>query len=328
MFGIIKGTHYLAQKTTDMSEVNKTLTWREAERICEVSFQNNGPFWHLPTDGNNQEIIFTNRADFVAAMNALAISFALFPAKLISFELMHNHVHLILSGPKDDCVAVFMEFKRRLERHFTKCGRFGVLSNFCYELIPIESLRQMRTEIAYVHRNAFVASHDCLVYTYEWGSGMYYYHEVLKSIHFQPFAKIPYLRKREIFQGRVLNMPDGYSFNGEYVFPPCFLDLKLGESFYNSPSEYFIKLTKNLEDQGAIAERMKDKAIVNYEEGFNIAQSLSWTLFQTRVSLLTLDQKTELSRRLHFNYMLSNKHISTILKMNMAYLDELFPEKR
>lgn len=317
----------MREKTTDMPKVNSTLTWREAERMCEESFLSNGPFWHLPTDGNNQEIIFTNREDFVAAMNALAISFALFPAKLISFELMHNHVHLILSGSRDDCVAAFKEFKRRLERHFMKRGRFGVLSNFDYELIPIESLRQMRTEIAYVHRNAFVASRDCLVYTYEWGSGMYYYHEVLKSIYFQPFAKVPYLRRREIFKGRVLNMPDGYSFNGEYIFPPCFLDLGLGESFYTSPSEYFIKITKNLEEQGVIAERMKDKAVVNYEEGFNIAQSLSWTLFQTRVSLLTFDQKTELSRRLHFNYMLSNKHISTILKMNMAYLDELFPKK-
>ena len=47
-----------------------------------------------------------------------------------------------------------MEFKRMLERHFTNCGRFGVLSNFNYELFAIEGLRQMRTEIADVHRNA------------------------------------------------------------------------------------------------------------------------------------------------------------------------------
>ena len=47
-----------------------------------------------------------------------------------------------------------MEFKRMLERHFTNCGRFGVLSNFNYELFAIEGLRQMRTETADVHRNA------------------------------------------------------------------------------------------------------------------------------------------------------------------------------
>ena len=47
-----------------------------------------------------------------------------------------------------------MGFKRRLERHFTNCGRFGVLSNFSYELFAIAGLRQMRTETADVHRNA------------------------------------------------------------------------------------------------------------------------------------------------------------------------------
>ena len=47
-----------------------------------------------------------------------------------------------------------MEFKRRLERHFTNCGPFGVLSNFSYELFPIEGLRRRRTEIADVHCNA------------------------------------------------------------------------------------------------------------------------------------------------------------------------------
>lgn len=311
-----------------MSDVNRPLTWREAVRSGEASFRSNVPFWHLPTDGNNQQIIFTNRADFAAAMNALAITSALFQVRLVAYEFMHNHVHFILSGQKDECEAAFMEFKRRLDNHFTRCGRFGVLSNFDFELIPIESLQQMKTEIAYVHRNAFVASRNNLVYTYEWGSGMYYFHEVLKKMHFQPFSEVPYLKRREIFQGRVLKMPDGYTFNGEYVFPPSFMALGLGESFFNSPAEYFYKLTRNLEDQSLIADRLRDRVFVSYEEGFNIAQTLAWNIFHAKVTMLTGEQKTELSRRLHFDYKLSNKHISTILKMDIAFLDEIFPERR
>jgi|GEM_PF-3181614 hypothetical protein len=74
-----------------------------------------------------------------------------------------------------------MEFKRMLERHFTNCGRFGVLSNFNYELFAIEGLRQMRTEIADVHRNAI--SPESVSITLALASLDYIFRDYLQGTH-------------------------------------------------------------------------------------------------------------------------------------------------
>ena len=91
------------------------LTFAEKERECERLFEKSGPFWHLYTDGRVMEDFLCTEEDFKIAMTALAVTTVLFTkVRIITFELMSNHIHMILNGEAEGCMELFERFKTRL----------------------------------------------------------------------------------------------------------------------------------------------------------------------------------------------------------------------
>ena len=89
------------------------LTFAEKERACEQAFVENGPFWHLYTDGTMMGDIFCSEEDFKLGMTLLAVCAAVYPQiDLITFELMSNHVHLVMRGESEDCLVFFEIYKK------------------------------------------------------------------------------------------------------------------------------------------------------------------------------------------------------------------------
>ena len=81
------------------------LTFAEKERTCEIVFEKSGPFWHLYTDGRGMEDFLCTEEDFKIAMTALAVAAVLFKkVRIITFELMSNHIHMILNGESEHCL--------------------------------------------------------------------------------------------------------------------------------------------------------------------------------------------------------------------------------
>ena len=77
------------------------MIFADKERECEKIFDANGPFWHLYTDGSVMVDLFGCDEDFREGMIALAVCAVLFgEAELVTFELMNNHVHLVMRGSK------------------------------------------------------------------------------------------------------------------------------------------------------------------------------------------------------------------------------------
>ena len=121
------------------------MTFNERERECQRVFDENGPFWHLYTDGTVMQNIFCSDEEMKKGMMALAVAAVLFgKVKLITFELMSNHVHMILSGTQDDCLELFARFKQRLKGVFRSIGRVVDWESFQPDTIRIESLKSLR----------------------------------------------------------------------------------------------------------------------------------------------------------------------------------------
>lgn len=128
------------------------VSFRELELNCEMNFKKNPSYWHLFTDGRNSEIIFRDQSEMITGMNILAISCVHYSdVKVFTFELMNNHLHMILAGAKDRCEALFYMFKARLWRCFMRNGRTVDLRRFNCELIEILSLQSLRNEMAMLH---------------------------------------------------------------------------------------------------------------------------------------------------------------------------------
>ena len=310
-----------------LSNVARPLTYQEAEFQCQDSFQNNGPYWHVCTDGTSQQIIFKNTEDFCAVMNALAIVLAVSDVRLIAFALMNNHIHLIMSGSEGNCKEVFRRLVKQLKKYFKSKGRPDILNGFdCGDPIEITTLNQMRIEIAYVHRNPYVARSDSLPYTYKWSSGSVYFNDLVKSSPKTAFNKLSYALRTSIFQGRVAALPDTYCWSGEYILPVSFVDYHLGESFFRNAAEYFVKISKIQEDHCLIARGYGEDQILNYEEGYSVAASLAGSMYNNHIpSTLQLAQKKELAKKLHYEYRIPNKQIASLLKIDASILAQMFP---
>ncbi len=149
-------------------------TFAEKEARCETLFRGLSPCWHLYT-AENFEIIFVTDDDFRAGMILIALCAMSFPGiKILAFQLMNNHLHVTLSGQKDECCAFFHMFRHRLQMYLKGVGRTVDLSGWEEKLNAIEDLDYLRTVIAYTNRNGFLVDPDETPFTYRWGTNRFF----------------------------------------------------------------------------------------------------------------------------------------------------------
>lgn len=306
----------------------RTLTFSEKESICEREFEMSGPFWHLFTDGRKMQDIFLSDKTFELAETLLAVSCCRHPqVKVVTFEIMTNHLHLIASGPRTECLNLFNDYKTRLQRVLRKAGIVIDWDHFEAGLIPIETLKALRNEIIYVNRNAFVANPNHTPSSYPWGGGYAYFCPLIKHIDAAEFDKLTYDRKRLVAHCRdisrlgKLRLKDGMG-----VLVTSFCDISLGERMFPDARSYFNSLTRNSEAFSLIAERLKDSVFLTDEELFHAAVKFADTNFGAKsATVLSPDQKIQLAKELHFKYKATNQQIRRITRLDIQILNEMFP---
>ena len=303
------------------------LTFAERERNCEREFANAGPFWHLYTNGKRTDNIFCNNEDFKIAMVALAVVAVLFKkVGIITFELMSNHIHLILNGDEDACLEFFEQFKRRLRRTLRSNGRFVDWERFQAEILKIDNLAALRNEIIYTNRNAFVANPDYTPFSYPWGGGCAYFSPIFNSFPTKSLSELGFNRGRELTHFRDIRLLGELKFVDDVVHIPSFCRIDIGERMFRDARSYFNSLTRNAEAFSEIASRLKDSVFLTDDEIYAVAAKYAESSFGNRqLGLLSPEQKIQLSKELHFKYNASNQQIRRILKLNLEILDELFP---
>lgn len=303
------------------------LSFSEKERICESIFIANGPYWHLYTDGTKMQNIFCNEKDFIIGMWCLAAARHLCKSvRVITFELMGNHVHLILAGAKEDCIKVFDLFEARLKKAFPKRQRAIDWSKFKMEILPIESLQALRNEIIYVNRNAFVSNPAYTPDTYPWGGGCAYFCPWLKYLTTTPFGKLPVLTQRALLHTKKIAPLADLRVIDSMPFIPSFCDISLGESIFRDARSYFNSLTRNAEAFSQIASRLKDSIFLTDEELYSVICShISKEYSIKSPAQLSAQQKIDTARQMHFGYNASNQQLRRMLRMDLSILEELFP---
>lgn len=303
------------------------LSFSEKERICESIFISNGPYWHLYTDGTRMQNIFCCEEDFKTGMWCLATSLHLCKdVRALTFELMANHIHLIIAGQRDNCVETFDLFAARLKHVFSKIKKAIDWSQFKMDILPIENLQALRNEIIYVNRNAFVANPTYTPYSYPWGGGCAYFtpwHQLLKISH---LGKMAVLRQRELLHTRDVAPFANLIEVGTMPFISSFCDIRLGESLFRDARSYFNSLTRNAEAFSQIASRLKDSIFLTDEELYAAMCSFISKEYSVKTPTeLSSQQKIDTARHLHFNYNASNQQLRRMLRMDLAILEELFP---
>lgn len=305
------------------------LTFSEKERKCEKSFEKSGTFWHLYTDGRVMEDFLCTEEDFKIAMTTLAVTAVLFEkVRIITFELMSNHIHMILNGEAEDCMELFERLKSRIRRILKTAGRIIDWEAFKADILPVKTLDALRNEIIYVNRNAFVANPQFTPFSYPWGGGCAFFLPSFNLLPAKSIKELGFNKARELTHFREVRMIEELKFVEDIAYIPSFCRTDIGESMFRDARSYFNSLTRNAEAFSQIAQRLKDSVFLTDDELYAAATMYAEKYYGSRqLSLLNPEQKILMSKELHFKYNASNQQIRRLLKLDISILNELFPQQ-
>lgn len=301
------------------------LSYSAQNAICESNFAQHVPFWHLYTNGQMMQNIFCSEEDFKIGLISLAISLLHCKnIKLIAFELMNNHIHLILSGPKEDCLEQFSIFCKRLRLIYSKRRRALDWNNFKVDILQIDTLDSLRNEIIYTHRNAYVANGRFNPFSYPWGSGCAYFNHWTEIVQTIDFKDLPLRVQRGLTHSRDVAPYGHLKMCGDSIFIPSFCSVKLGESLFTDSRSYFNMLTRKAEAYSAIAARLKDTVFLTDDEMFQVTLSYcKEKLGIANMTLLSPEQKITVAREIHFKYKATHQQIRRLLRLDTNLLNEI-----
>ncbi len=302
----------------------KRASYAESERTCEATFANGCPWWHLNTPGMATSLLFADTEDFRYAINLLARCHKdIGTVVIVAFEIMSNHIHLVVSGKENDLRLFFTLFKRRLKWYLTSKGRGEAIKQFTMSLKPICDLRTLRNTIVYVNRNGYVADPDRTPYSDPWGTGMFYFGEHQTGRRLGDFS---YREARKMLRCRGGELAGDYLVLNGHISPASFCSIGLGKAMFRNAHHYFSMLSKNVEAYDELANELDDGEFLTDPELFTQANKLLMQNYGTNsLRDLTKPQKLDLVRRLRKDYHSSNGQIRRILGLTQYDVDSLFP---
>ncbi len=307
----------------------EAVSFRDLEQDCEYRFMRESPFWHLYTDGNTADIIFSSNEDFKSGMNILGVCCLRSPEiKVYTFTLMNNHLHIILSGDPQKCREMFDRFRLMLKRHFIRSGRVVNLKYFKCQLIPINSLQSLRNEIAYVNRNGFVVRPDCTPFSYPWGAGAAFFSPLMKLLPSVSYDSLKVKQKREICRSNNVDIPSSKAMVYEdMILPSSYCHIDEAEAFFRSAHHYFQHISRKFEAYSEIADRLHESVFISDEEMYSAVCALGLKMYNVKnPTLLGTKERIEMARQMRQKYNASNRQIRNILKLDNSIVDTLFPQ--
>ena len=193
-------------------------------------------------------------------------------------------------------------------------------------LTPVDNLKQMHTEIAYVVRNAFVVRPEVNVFADPWSTAFLYFNPMLVK-EGVPASTLKGRTLRTFTCSRSLETIDPriHVKNG-MAQPWSFVDYETVMSLYDNARQFIYSILKNVEALTEVALRYGEDPALNDDELRPVVIAMSKKEYrEDMIFKLTPRQKKELAVKVKNQYHSSNKQLARILRLAQADVDALFP---
>ena len=299
-------------------------SYYEKEALCEAKFRELGECHHLWTP-ENHEIIFRSQTDFKTGMTLFGISVRLFAdVKVLTFELMSNHIHISASGDEGRLSQLFNVFKGLVHRWLKNEGRALSLENFIARTRRLMSLEDVRNVIVYDNRNGFVVNSEHTPFSYPWGANRYYFSPDSCRLAEQEGKALSLRERRLVSHSRIADGAEGLLLFDGYVSPLSFCDIHAGESLFRDAAHYFNKLSRSIESNALIAKEIGESIWYTDDELYAIARKIGKEKYgASSPAVITPNDRIDLAKTLHYDFNAGAKQLQRMLRLDPSVLKAL-----
>jgi hypothetical protein len=245
--------------------------------------------------------------------------------RILTFELMNNHLHIIITGNREFIVEFFECLRKLMARCLPHDIQPIDLNDFTMQLHEIKTLENLRNAIAYANRNGSIADRHVCPYTYPWGANRYFFNNEAKSRYIEQRKKVSTRQVRILSQSRKYDNINNLYMVDDYICPLSFCAIDEAEILFRDTRHYFTKVSRHIESYDEIAKMIGEQVYYTDDDLFAIACTLSSKRYNCRIpSQLQKNEKLELARHLNREYNAGAKQLQRMLKMDMSILTALF----
>ena len=194
--------------------------------------------YHFSSSHKETRRIFRTEKDFIIGVNTLALLLPGSGVKIVAYCLMDNHIHILLTGTLEDCLAYYDRVTHRLAQ-LLRIGD-GAFQKDDLDIVAVTSDLQLKREICYIHRNPYkarIASPDA----YPWSSADMYFKTSLPVGRL--VKDLGSKEKRLLFKTRI-QIPDNYEFIDGRILNTNFVSFGRASAKFTDSVEYFEYLRK------------------------------------------------------------------------------------
>lgn len=289
---------------------------------CENTLRLMGKVYNANTP-ENHPVIFKSEKDFKAAMTILAACAGMFPGvKIYAFQLMSNHVHLIVAGEESEVQCFFAFYVGRLKKYLAHSVD---LSAFRLKLFLVSDLAYMRNAIAYVNRNGFVVNNEVTPFSYPWGSSRYFFQPAACKYDQICGREIGVASLREIMHCRTCDYLKDFKVIDGYISPLEFCHVAEAENVFRDAKQYFYTIARNVEANSEVAKSIGESIFYTDSDLFSVASKIAKEHYGSHnLKTLPIEAKLDVAKRLHFDYNAGDKQLSRLLGIDLMVVKALF----
>lgn len=298
------------------------------EGMCLLCFSELGPCYHLWTP-ENFEIIFRNDAEFRTGMGIMAIVAKCFPdVRIITFELMTNHLHIMAAGNEARLSKMFALIKKYLMRMAADSGRTIDWSAFNLGMRQLKDLNDARNVLIYDNRNGYLV-HDCFTpFSYPWGSNSCYFNPDAKKRYQETSIYSTIKERRSISHSHISDGIQGLKLLDDCFSPFSFCDIETGERLFRDAVHYFYLLGKNIESNLKIAKEIGESVSYTEEELYAAVSAKSRSEYGTsNPAQIPADAKVALAKAMRYEYNATLKQIQRMLRLDQRIISSIFGDQ-
>ena len=284
-------------------------------------------YYHLCTDGRPDVLLFRNEDEFARGMTAIALVALKYGVQIYIFELMPNHIHLILSATGDTCVDIFEYLVRKISRQLVADGYPPLPGDYDFRLIDIEDIQSFRNHCLYAVRNPYEKGW-CIPGGYPWGSDYLLFSQWGDYVKGKRAGEMSQRKLRQI-TGSKIEIPAHWEIHPMLgILPKNYVATDKVRQCFPDVKRYMTQCIKDYESFVYVADSLGEDFVYSTDEADGLLQGLLREQYAERpVSELSADDKCRLAVILNEKYRVKSPVVSQILRLPLRIVSQTLRSK-